>query len=645
MPVLTKPDGHRWRDFEHLCLILFEHYFDAPDANFYGTRGVGQNGIDIRMTTIKGDVPAKVVVQCKATDSLSWSDFANDFKSALVAFARETLAEGRDFRFIVATTAGGVNEKPFDDNKKVLLEELELDSESARIHLAVYPWPRLENLVESTPSLRKLFVHQERPADALSSQNLGQLVARLTRLTEANLLDSAWSELNKYVRAEKPDAPDKFHWAPSTLFDPLAKLFLKAGDFFNASRLLNTALGTNPLNADFLLGYLRAQRVLHAAKQHNRLRAYPFETYVTPRSMHEEVDEMAEQLLRAGGDTDSQLNLALWVVSYAETQTLANAGLRRALGLVTQAWPDKVDRLEHDVKYTMTADGYVLQQPDPFAVRPPAQKAHLRACALAAACTYIRTIYAVRFNTDLGTNVEGDHEDWPVEIEGITTGDPFCFFAQMAPVATCAMRDYLPSFYAEAANREFHWNIVDQYGPASPPALDSSNYVTTPEFLLRDCVGGLVQSRIDEFRRAGSMGYGATILISHLGLERLARVQLGYALESATQGRMGEAAGAAATGIDVIFAHLERQERLSGPNDVRPTFASRTCYVDFGKAHPIDCLGASIALSKRHSTPFLAILPGEFALAGSVLPATIKRFIYWTPTRTHFISANNSLAF
>lgn len=67
MSVLEELDRLDWREFENLCLVLFERYFDAPDANFYGANSFGQDGIDIRLTTTKGQTPARVVIQCKAT--------------------------------------------------------------------------------------------------------------------------------------------------------------------------------------------------------------------------------------------------------------------------------------------------------------------------------------------------------------------------------------------------------------------------------------------------------------------------------------------------------------------------------------------------------------------------------------------------
>lgn len=633
MSRLAKPDGLQWRDFEALCLILLEHDFDAPDANFYGRRGVGQNGIDIRMTTMKGGVSAQVVVQCKAMKSVSWSDFADDFEAAIRAFASEALEVARDLRFIVATTADGVNQEPIDKHKTKLLQKLGMEADANRIHLEIYTWPKLESIAEKNEALHRLFFVQDRPADKFPTQVLNQLVARLALYSQDKLLSNAFDELKRYMRMEKPEAADKFHWAPTALFDPLADVFLAAGDFHNASRLLSTALGTNPLNAKYLLGYLRAQRVLHAVPIDNCRRNYPFEQPETQRPAADEVEEMGEQLLRARGDIDIQLTLALWVVSYAPKQALADAGLRRALGLVTQAWPDGVARLERDASYTVTDEGYIVKLPDAYPLGSAALEVKLRACALAVAYMYARALYTARFDSDACASVEHAFGSWPwCEIEDVTGEDPFLFFARMAPACSNAVQTYLPSFYVEASGREFDPLPGDPYGLPFPPPFGSSIYVTTPEFLLHDSVGGLVERRIAEFQRAGFMGQEATILISHLGLERLARAQLGFTLKFVTQGQMGQCAGPVVTAIGSILARVVRQEFSPHYPHGRPSFASDPSYENFGKQRLGDSLDASLELSRRKSAPFLAVSANELAFAGSELSSKIQRFAYWKPT-------------
>ena len=432
--------------------------------------------------------------------------------------------------------------------------------------------------------MRRLFVLQDRPADKFPTQVLNHLVARVARYAQDKQLHNARVELKRYVRLEKLEAADQFHWAPSALFDPLTDVFLAAGNFYNALRLLSTALGTNPLNANYLLGYLRAQRVLHAALTDNRRRNYPFEQPEPPRPVADELEEMAEQLLRARGDIDVQLTLALWVVSYAPTQALADAALRRALGLVTQAWPDGVDRLERGASYAVTAEGYVVKLPDAVPSGPAAPEVQLRACVLTVAYMYIRALYTARFDSDACVSVEHALGGWPYwEVEDVTGQDPFLFFARLAPACSRAVQTYLPSFYAEGSGREFDPWPGDPYSSPFPPAFGSSTYVTTPEFLLHDCVGGLVERRIEEFRHAGFLGEAATILISHLGLERLARAQLGFPLKFTTWGETGQSAGPVAAAIGSIFARLVREEFSPHYPFGRPSFASQPSYVNFSK--------------------------------------------------------------
>jgi hypothetical protein len=639
MSILKKPDGIHWRDFEHLCLILFEHEFQALDANFYGTHGVGQHGIDIRMSTQKRGIQALVVVQCKATQSLTWTDFAEDFKRALKKFARETLDAGRHFRFIVATTAEKVNNTKFDDPKKKLLHELGLDGDgdATRIDLQAYSWPRLEAIVEKDVPLQKLFIHQERDADKSSTQTLRQLGPRIATLTEDRRLDSAFAELSAYLRLEKPDAADKFGWVPSAMFEQLTNMFLAAGDFHNANPLLEVALGTNPLNAGYLLGYLRAQRVLHATPLRHPVGLTMMDATPAPRSMAIQVVEMAEQLLRSWGTTDAQLTLALWVVSYAPTQALADRGLRRGLGLATQAWPEDVNRLDHGAWYSLTAEGYLIKQPDALAFRPPASEDHLRACALACAYLYIRAIYTARFGSDPLRQIEHEHGGWPQDIEELSGYAPFRFFAEMAPVCTTATQTHLPLFYAEGSERESHWQPDSYPRFARSPYLHDRTYVATPEFLLRDCVNGLVNRRVKEFGGAGWTADGATIMISHLGIERLVRAQLGKALEYETQGEYGRAAGPVADNIGVVLARLVRHE--STPNHLlanfRPPFGAHPCYANFAPERHGDSLDASLALSRRLGLSFLVASAAECELAAKMLPKRIECLSYWTPPYTY----------
>jgi hypothetical protein len=633
MSLLTELDRLDWREFEHLCLILFERYFDAPDANFYGANNFGQDGIDIRLTTTKGDAPARVVIQCKAMQSLDWSHFSRDFRRALDTFARKTIGEGRAFTFIVATTAEIENTRKFDAKRDELIQELGLGDIGDRIHFHVYTAPRLQTMAQHNTELRELFYRSERPADKHMTQELIRLNVRLTRHADRNELASAQRDVGAYLHAAKPSEPEKYNWVPTVLFDQIAYLTLAAGDFERANKLLNAALGADPLYARYQLGFLRARRVLHAAPWHNLPRAHMFEQPVAIPSPEEDVVDMAPQLLAALGQTDEQLTLALWVISYAGEQDLAEQGLNRALGLVAQAWPSNLERLDKDARYVLSEEGYLDRLSASRAKkRLPASSEHLRACALTVGYSYIRSVHVARFGFESVRRVEDAHEGWAEAIEGISRDNATTFFSGLQPLCQRAMRTYFPSLLAEGSGREFGRDHGDRITQTAPPRLESRMYAATPQFLLRDCEDRLVGRRVDELAHGGFIGTGATILISHLGLERLIQVQLGERL-GLNEGRIHQQASAIVEGIAHILGRLRRCEpggdqRSDGQ---KPPFESRPCYSNFAAAERVNSGFASIELARSMRLPFLASSASEWHLAGAELPKTEKNLFYWKP--------------
>jgi tetratricopeptide (TPR) repeat protein len=631
MSILDQLDRLDWREFEHVCLVLFEQYFDAPDANFYGANSVGQDGIDIRLSTIKGGRPAKVVIQCKAVQSLDWSDFSDDLERALRTFARKTIEAGQDFTFCVATTAEISNSKKFDPQKDTLIETLEMGDIKGRIHFDVYARPRLQAM-GTDPVLRELFFRPERPADLYSNQDLIRLGVRMARHVERNELAMARSHLDAYLHSAKHPAAEKYDWVPTGLFDHLASLYMSAGDFEQAHRLLNAALGADPLDARYLLGYLRARRILHAVPRHNLPRAHPLERPVSVHAPEDDIEDMAPQLLIALGDTDRQLTLALWVVSYAREQDLAEQGLNRALGLVAQAWPSDVARLDKDAYYVLREEGYLERLPTRYGRRLPASIENLKACALTIAYEYIRNVHGARFGFDSVRRVEGGHDGWPAAVNGLSSENATTFFSGLQMYCHRALRTYLPSLQAEGGGREFGRDHTDRSLRSVPPRLDSTPYVATSEFLLRDCEAGLVAGRVDELARATLMGNGASILISHLGLERLVRVLLGERL-CLDGTRMPDQALAMANAIASILGSLARlepagDERLLG---LRPPFVSRPCYANFATSEQVNSRGASIELARSRRSAFLGGSYLELNLASTELPPADRHLLYWKP--------------
>lgn len=635
MSILEEFDRLDWREFEHLCLVLFERYFNAPDANFYGANSVGQDGIDIRLTTTKGDTPALVVIQCKATRSLEWSDFSRDLQRALEVFARKTIGEGRVLTFIVATTAEIENTQKLEAKKDCLIRELGLDDIANSIRFHVYTGPRLKTMAERNPELRELFYRPERPADLYMSQELTRLSVRLTRHVNQNELASAQRDLRAYLHLAKPLEPEKYNWVPTVMFDQLADMTLRAGDFEMANKLLNAALGADPLDARYLVGYLRARRVLHAVPWHNLLRAHMFEQPVAVPSPEDDVEDMAPQLLAALGDTDQQLTLALWIVSYAREKSLAELGLKRALGLVALAWPSNVERLTKDAYYMLSKEGYLDMLPAlSKKKRQTASSEHIRACALAVGYNYIRSVHVARFGLDSARRVEGAHDGWPTLIDGISRHNATTHFSGLIPLCRHALLTYLPSLQAEGGGREFGRDHTDNIIGEAPVRFESSTYAATPEFLLRDSAELQVGRRIDELARSGFLRGGATIMISHLGLERIVMVQLGERL-GLNDDRTAQQSAAMAGAIAEILSKLKRSEPTGDKrfNDKRPPFVSSPCYENFAAAERITSRIASMELARSSRLPFLASSASEWHLVARELPAADKHLLYWRPAR------------
>lgn len=633
MSVLEELDRLDWREFENLCLILFERYFDAPDANFYGANSFGQDGIDIRLTTTKGQTPARVVIQCKATRSLEWAIFSSDFECALNTFARKTIREGRVFRFIVATTAEIENTKKFDAKKDDLIQQVGLEDIAESIDFHVYTGQRLRTMAENDRKLRDLFYLPERPANQHMTQELIRLNVRLTRHAIRNEFANARRDLAAYLHSAKPSEPETYNWVPTDMFDQLAYLTLGAGDFERVNRLLNTALGADPLDARYQLGFLRARRVLHAVPWHNLPRAHAFEQPVAIPSPEEDVEDMAPQLLTAMGDIDRQLTLSLWVVSYALQQNLAEQGLSRALGLLAQNWPGTVDRLVKNAHYLLSEDGYLDRLPASHAKkRPLASSEHVRACALVVAYSYIRNVHAARFGFDSVRRVEEAHDGWPEAIEGLSRQNATTYFSGLVSLCQRAMRTHLPHLLDEGSDREYGRDHIDGMILRVPPMLEHHRYAATPEFLLRDCEAGQVMHRVEELARVGWMRDGATILISHLGLERLLKVQLGERL-GLNETRAPQSSTQIVDGIAEILKRLRRTEPLGDERfgGQRPPFESRPCYANFTAVERVTSRRASIELARGANLPLLASSLSEFNLAKAELPPEDKHVFYWKP--------------
>lgn len=149
MPTLNKPADPSGRAFENLCLLVFGQHFAADDANFYGRPGVGQNGIDIRLTNRVIDRNERVVIQCKDVQTLKWKTIKPDFEAALEYFAPRA-ADDPDLFFITATTDDGANTKDIDAKAAraiAALKTADPSIDTGRIRHQVFAWRWIEQTV------------------------------------------------------------------------------------------------------------------------------------------------------------------------------------------------------------------------------------------------------------------------------------------------------------------------------------------------------------------------------------------------------------------------------------------------------------------------------------------------------------------
>lgn len=123
MPALQKPSDLSGKQFENMCLVIFERHFEADDANFYGSNRYGQNGIDLTMANRKAGASGRVVVQCKDRPQLSWSNFSEDFKAAINKFGPRA-DDDPDLLYILATTAPATDTSDIDKKAKLAKEQL-----------------------------------------------------------------------------------------------------------------------------------------------------------------------------------------------------------------------------------------------------------------------------------------------------------------------------------------------------------------------------------------------------------------------------------------------------------------------------------------------------------------------------------------
>lgn len=534
MHVLAKPYDDGGRSFEQQCLTIFSRRFHTARANFYGQRGVGQDGIDILMRASVNGSDTLVVIQCKDCESVHWSTFSDDFKGAVRAFAPRGASEP-GLLFVLATTASGVNSRDIRLKARDALAGLgaEIDGlDTRRVDHIEYAWPEIENIVNGSDELRRLFYAQYWPADVQQSKQLDEFEDGIKSASRALDLHSAQRLLQQY-RAEQHLEPLDFKWVRTRIMKELTNVFLNAGDFESVAALLDYAVPLHPLDSTFLLGHLRARRLLKAFPRDGRNRfAFPGGPSVQQavakplRSVEEEVDAQASALLAAMGTLDEQLTLALWVITYTTDPVIADHGLLRASGLIVRDWPADVPMLCDGERYAVTFFGGLCREEEGDRLKTPAGQ-EVYACVLATAYHYLRMVHAYRFGSERTLSVEAETES------GLNGGiadlfgkSIFDFFsANLNPRVRKGCVEHLTHFYGEARGREFLWPVCPEFVSWRRPLLPHRRYACGHTFLLRDCADGFIEKRFLELAKSGFLSDGTTLVTAHLELEQIVRVQ------------------------------------------------------------------------------------------------------------------------
>lgn len=633
MPLIKKPSDPSGRTFESQCLVIFESHFDADDANFYGRSGEGQNGIDLRLTNRKDGVYERVVIQCKDMRELYWSNFRDAFKQALRTFAPR-LATDPDLFYIVATTAPVVGTKHIETGVAEAIAELSAEDprlDLTRVRHEIFTWNRIELLVENSPRLRKVLPRDAREADSVRSKKLADLARNLRLANQSRNLRAGKAALAFYRANAKVAEDDNYNWVPTDTLDEMVPLFLNAGDFEQAEKVLDVALGINPLDAGYLLGHLRARRVLTSFEYDNRETIFATTTRKGLKSVSEEVELVASDLLNAIGHIDEQLALALWMVTYARSPEVADAGLRRGRSLTSLAWPENVTRLADGDSYFLTSPGYLCRDADMPSLLPKICKSSLYASTLACVYGYIRLVHACRFGYPHTKAVEHDLGGWPRCLRGLDSGDVNFYFSALQSFPLTLVREHFPSIYAEGLNREFLWPVADELVARRWGALEDSRYGCSAAFLLRDCANGLLEQRINELAAGGFLGKGTALVISHLALERLARVHIALELtmhdlncQLADEKRL-------LTGLEKLRKYVVRIE-IPQREGHGQRIVSYPCYYDLSEDQRT--LDSSVELSLQRRIDYLAASYCEASRAEERLGRARNVRRYWVPRLT-----------
>lgn len=510
---LKKPNDSSGREFEAMCLLIYQQHYETADAVYYG-RGHTQHGIDIRMTTSEGAKPLLVIVQCKDVSRFNFSTFERDLTLALNMWAPKQEHES-DVLYIVATTATGINTEDIDSKVDDLLKTKLPKLAGDRFRFLLHDWDWLETVVRSHTSLAEYFLESRDEFIETKSHGLTRAGEQIAAAIAKNQLKAAQKVWDDYLSEDRhPPVKPLYAHIPIWICEHLCDMFLKAGDFEKAARLFDSALGRREFSAKFRVGYLRAKRVVSRIPDDNISFDAMFRRSAS-FDIAQEVEDTAKKLVSSLGTLDEQLLLALWVLTYAKSAEVGNLGLTRALSLINQAWPRGVEGLALGRSYKVTTGRLrAVSAEQKIFEGQHADERNQYAIVLAYAYSYCRMLHSERYGYSTTLDVEKTAGGWTLEIYDLGIGNLDDFFCHLPQGVKKRLETLLPAFYKEGSNREFCWENPVGIHALGAPDVPYSGANCTSNLLLADCVSNTVKLRLDTL----------PLFTTHLALERILQV-------------------------------------------------------------------------------------------------------------------------
>ncbi|OEZ63362.1 hypothetical protein [Duganella sp. HH105] len=592
---LRKPSDASGREFENLSLLVHRHAYRASDGIFYG-RGHRQHGIDIRLT-VCGQT---IVIQCKQVERMSYSTFGDDLSSALARWAPRH-PTSPPLLFILATTAKNLDTSDIDDKIKAELALLP-EGVRERVSVEIHDWDWFEHTVRSSVELAEYLLEPDESYREYRSHELQKSVKLVAQHVAERRLSSAREAWSQYCAGRPEAEPLQPALLPMNAYAPLLDLYLAAGDFEEAKKILDGALGRQPFNARFRLAYLRSVRVVNAIPKISRTLQFGKKQ---PGTLDAEIDNFADELLEALGGLDEQLTLALWVVTYTTKAAIAATALMRARSLLNQAWPAEIPCIATPLHHELSDYG---PRPVPcFWPGSPSPQAGL-ANALTTAYVYIRQLHTYRFGRDATLAAEQPLGEWPDSINPVSYRRPGKYFAELSSEGYKQLNRALPLFTREAGGACFAWWQSVHFVHNSVPQLPLWGAVCSSNILLTDCDRGHIEQRLSLM----------PLFTSNLSLERLLQVQQLAKIEC-------DLAPEKIQAIDWLLDHSLRHD--GGQTEGTHRLYALPAYADLTGPRRNPELAAAIALAAASSRPYFCTFGPEIQATGD----TVNILAYWNP--------------